>query len=58
MCTRPTLTSTTPVVSRFRTYRIELEEEAQAYADAVWALPALQEWLTAANWTRRRNSGP
>ena len=37
-----------PVVSRFRTYRIELEDEAQAYADAVWALPALQEWLTAA----------
>jgi glutathione S-transferase len=37
-----------PVVSRFRTYRVELEDEAQAYADAVWALPALQEWLTAA----------
>jgi len=37
-----------PVVSRFRTYRVELEEESQAYADAVWALPALQEWLTAA----------
>src|ERR1700731_2776293 len=37
-----------PVVSRFRTYRVELEEEAQAYADAVWVLPALQEWLTAA----------
>jgi glutathione S-transferase len=37
-----------PVVSRFRTYRVELEEEAQAYSDAVWALPALQEWLTAA----------
>jgi len=37
-----------PVVSRFRTYRVELEEEAQAYADAVWALPSLQEWLTAA----------
>ena len=37
-----------PVVSRFRTYKIELEAEAQAYADAVWALPALQEWLTAA----------
>ncbi len=37
-----------PVVSRFRTYRIELEEEAQRYADAVWALPALQEWATAA----------
>ena len=37
-----------PVVSRFRTYKIELEEETQAYTDAVWALPALQEWLTAA----------
>jgi glutathione S-transferase len=33
-----------PVVSRFRTYK----EIAQEYADAVWALPALQEWLTAA----------
>jgi glutathione S-transferase len=37
-----------PVVSRFRTYRVELEEEAQRYADAVWALPALQEWVAAA----------
>jgi glutathione S-transferase len=37
-----------PVVSRFRTYRVELEEAAQAYCDAVWALPAMQEWATAA----------
>jgi glutathione S-transferase len=37
-----------PVVSRFRTYKVALEEEAQLYADAVWALPALQEWATAA----------
>lgn len=37
-----------PVVSRFRTYKIELEEESQRYADAVWAWPALQEWLAAA----------
>jgi glutathione S-transferase len=37
-----------PVVSRFRTYKIELEEETQRYADAVWALPAMQEWATAA----------
>jgi glutathione S-transferase len=37
-----------PVVSRFRTYRIELEEEAQRYAEAVWALPSLQEWAAAA----------
>ena len=37
-----------PVVSRFRTYSIALEEEARRYADAVWALPALQEWAAAA----------
>ena len=37
-----------PVVSRFRTYKIALEDEAQRYADAIWAQPALQEWLTAA----------
>ncbi|MGO8916683.1 MAG: glutathione S-transferase family protein [Stellaceae bacterium] len=37
-----------PVVSRFRTYKIELEEETQRYADAVWALPAMQEWAAAA----------
>ena|ERR1700722_2725054 len=33
-----------PVVSRFRTYRIELDPISEAYADAVWALPAFQEW--------------
>ena len=37
-----------PVVSRFRTYKIELQDEAQRYADAIWALPSLQEWLMAA----------
>jgi glutathione S-transferase len=37
-----------PVVSRFRTYKVALEEEAQRYADMIWALPALQEWLAAA----------
>jgi len=37
-----------PVVTRFRTYRIELEREAQAYCDAVMALPAMQEWVAAA----------
>ena len=37
-----------PVVSRFRTYGIALEDEVQRYADAVWAWPALQEWATAA----------
>lgn len=33
-----------PVVSRFRSYGVSLGPEAQAYADAVWALPAMQEW--------------
>jgi glutathione S-transferase len=37
-----------PVVTRFRTYRVPLDEIAQAYADAVWALPAVQEWAVAA----------
>jgi len=37
-----------PVISRFVTYEVELDPIARAYADAVWALPALQEWLTAA----------
>ena len=37
-----------PVVSRLRTYCISFEEEAQAYANSLWAYPALQEWVAAA----------
>lgn len=37
-----------PVVSRFVTYGVSLDPVAQAYADAIWALPTMQEWLTAA----------
>jgi len=37
-----------PVVSRFRTYKVELDAETQAYSDAVWSLPAMQEWAAAA----------
>jgi glutathione S-transferase len=37
-----------PVVSRFRTYRVELDELCQTYADAVWAMPAYREWQDAA----------
>jgi glutathione S-transferase len=33
-----------PVVLRFRTYEVELPPACRAYADAVLALPALQEW--------------
>lgn len=37
-----------PVVTRFRTYRIDLEREAEAYCDTITALPAMQEWAAAA----------
>jgi glutathione S-transferase len=38
-----------PVVSRFVTYDVKLDSVAQAYADAIWTLPAMQEWLAAAS---------
>jgi glutathione S-transferase len=34
-----------PVVLRFRTYAVELPPACRAYADAVLALPALQQWM-------------
>ena len=37
-----------PVVSRFRTYKVELDAGTQAYCDAVWAYPPMQEWAAAA----------
>jgi glutathione S-transferase len=37
-----------PVVSRFRTYKLSLPSEAEAYAAAIAAWPAYQEWLAAA----------
>jgi glutathione S-transferase len=37
-----------PVVMRFMTYAVEVPPIAQAYADAVRALPAVQEWMAAA----------
>jgi glutathione S-transferase len=37
-----------PVVSRFRTYKIPLDAEAEAYAASITAWPAYQEWLAAA----------
>ena len=33
-----------PVVSRFRTYGVALEDDLQAYANLIWDLPAMQEW--------------
>ena len=37
-----------PVVTRFRTYKFDLEREADAYCEAIMALPAMQEWTAAA----------
>ncbi len=38
-----------PVVLRFRTYEVPLTDVARQYSDAILALPALQEWLAAAD---------
>lgn len=37
-----------PVVTRFRTYGVALDKVCAAYVDAVFALPAMQEWVAAA----------
>jgi glutathione S-transferase len=37
-----------PVVSRFTTYRVSLDGNAEAYCEAMWEWPALDAWRTAA----------
>ena len=37
-----------PVVTRFRTYGVELDPMAQAYADAILDQPLMREWTAAA----------
>ena len=37
-----------PVVGRFRTYGVMLEGDEVAYAQAIWDLPAVREWLDGA----------
>lgn len=37
-----------PVVSRFRTYAVELDEVCREYADAVWEQDDVREWRAAA----------
>jgi len=34
-----------PVVSRFKTYAVPLEGSAADYAETIWKLPPMQEWL-------------
>ena len=37
-----------PVVLRFSTYEVDLPRAASAYHEAMLALPAMQEWIAAA----------
>lgn len=37
-----------PVVSRFRTYGVELPQAVQRYCDRMWELPAMRDWEKAA----------
>jgi glutathione S-transferase len=37
-----------PVATRFRTYDVPLDPVCAAYVDAIYALPAMQDWITAA----------
>ena len=37
-----------PVATRLRTYKIDLEREADAYCETIMAMPAMQEWIAAA----------
>jgi glutathione S-transferase len=38
-----------PVVTRFLTYDVKLDSDCAAYCKAIMALPAMQEWVEAAN---------
>ncbi|MBC7906104.1 MAG: glutathione S-transferase family protein [Rhodospirillaceae bacterium] len=38
-----------PVVSRFTTFALTTDPVATAYCDAIWSLPAMQEWKQAAS---------
>lgn len=37
-----------PVVTRFRTYHVQLPADCAAYAKAIWNLPDMQAWVDAA----------
>ncbi len=37
-----------PVAARFVTYEVDLDPTSRAYVDAVWSLPAIEEWVAAA----------
>lgn len=37
-----------PVVTRLRTYHVPLPPLCDAYADEIWRLPDMQDWIAAA----------
>lgn len=37
-----------PVVTRFTTYGVAVDDVCRAYMEAIWALPAMREWQAAA----------
>jgi glutathione S-transferase len=37
-----------PVVSRFRTYGVDVDQDERAYMDAIWELPGMRAWRIAA----------
>ncbi len=43
-----------PVVLRFRTYKVDVDSVGRRYMDAVLALPAMQEWIVAAEAEQER----
>lgn len=43
-----------PVATRFRSYSVPLPPRAQAYADALWSLAPMREWVTAGVAERER----
>ena len=37
-----------PVATRFRTYGVAMDPVSEAYVNAIYAMPAMQEWIAAA----------
>lgn len=44
-----------PVVTRFTSYGVAVPSRAKSYMEAVWALPAMQEWLAGAMLEKSNN---
>lgn len=50
-----------PVVTRFQSYGVEVDAVSRAYCDAIMALPAMQQWISAAMaepWTIAKYERP